>query len=92
MKTGSNNSHSGEIGHRGKMSLQALPAAREAGLTLIRLPPHLLHRNLRPALERGIVSGSASRLTSALRPQASHVAATARTPFLRSETLAQPDL
>jgi len=46
-------------------------------------PPHWLHRRCWPAFGTVTVSGSASKLTSASRPQASHVAVTARTPFWR---------
>jgi hypothetical protein len=49
----------------------------------MRLPPQPLQRNRWPALGTVIVSGKMSTLTSASRPQASHLAVTTRTPFWR---------
>ena len=58
-------------------------AVRHAGRVEIRFPPHELHRRRWAALGTVTLSASASTLTSALCPQASHVAITARTPFSR---------
>jgi hypothetical protein len=51
-----------------------------AGRVKTHFPPHRLQRSHWPALGTVIVSGSASTSTSPSRPQASHVAVTARTP------------
>jgi hypothetical protein len=58
-------------------------AVCHAGRVQTRFPPHWLHRRRRPTWGTCRVSGRASTLTSAERPQASHVAVTARTPFWR---------
>jgi hypothetical protein len=55
----------------------------QAGRVDIVFAPQLLHRRRCPAFGTVTVSGSASTLTSAWRPQASQVAVTARTPFAR---------
>jgi hypothetical protein len=62
---------------------QALRAVCQAGRVLICFPPHALHLSRRPASGTNVVSGNASTFTSALCPQASHAAMTARTPFSR---------
>ena len=55
----------------------------QAGRVEIVLAPHRLQRSRWPASGTVRVSGSASTLTSASRPQASHVAVTMWTPFWR---------
>jgi hypothetical protein len=55
--------------------------SRPAGRVEIVLAPQLLQRKRVPASGTVRVSGSASTLTSAWRPQASQVAVTMRTPF-----------
>jgi hypothetical protein len=54
-----------------------------AGRVEIVLPPQWLQRSRRPASGTVRVSGKASTLTSADRPQLAQVAVTARTPFKR---------
>ena len=54
-----------------------------AGRVDIVFPPQLLHRRRWPAFGTVTASGRASTLTSALWPQASQAALTARTPFAR---------
>ena len=58
-------------------------AVCHAGRVEIRFPPHEPHRRRWATLGTVTLSASASTLTSALCPQASHVAITARTPFSR---------
>jgi hypothetical protein len=54
-----------------------------AGRVSIRFPPHWLRRSRRPASGSKIVAAKTSTFTSALCPQAWHVAISARTPFRR---------
>jgi hypothetical protein len=67
----------------GKPAQRRLSPAQNSDVHGIRLPPHALHRSRWPAWGTAIVSGSASTITSALCPQVSHSAVTARTPFCR---------
>ena len=60
-----------------KSGTPARRAVCQAGLVETRFPPHALHRRRWPASGTCTVPGSASTLTSALWPQASHVALTA---------------